>query len=232
MKFPCPNKMSLGMKTALAWHQEQLLLARKHWDQKNRRHVAIGHIPSTPPTLISHLVHNVENPETTATNTTHQSLSPSPSSLSPSQNPFAPSTWRHLASTVKKPRRWQVDLPLPSDKVVKIPLQFRRPIPIVEEHAAQGMGVRGRGRRGRGQARSERPVLFTTACVSKGQILTRAQRTRRLASRLITDNPIPIAAIAGVRVQLRGAAYVPFNILNEQGVETPASLCQGTPRSP
>jgi hypothetical protein len=30
---------------------------------------------------------------------------------------------------VRKPRRWQVDSPLPSDKVVKIPLQFRHPTP-------------------------------------------------------------------------------------------------------
>jgi hypothetical protein len=73
MKFQCPNKMSLGMKTALAWHQEQLLLARKHWDLKNRRRVAIGHILSTPPTLISHLVHNAESPESTVMNTTPQS---------------------------------------------------------------------------------------------------------------------------------------------------------------
>jgi hypothetical protein len=99
------------------------------WDQKNRRQVAIGHIPIVPPTLISHLVHNAENPESTAMSTTHQSPSPSPLSLSPSQNPFAPSAWQHLASTVKKPRRWQVDLPLPSDKVVKIPLQFHLPTP-------------------------------------------------------------------------------------------------------
>jgi hypothetical protein len=118
------------MKTALAWHQEQLLLARKKWDQKNRRRVAISHIPSTPPTLISHLVHNAENPEITATNITPQSPSLNPSSPSPFQNPFAPTAWRHLASTVQKPRRWQVDSPLPSDKVVKIPLQFRRPTPL------------------------------------------------------------------------------------------------------
>jgi hypothetical protein len=129
MRFQCPNEMSLGMKTALAWHQEQLLLARKWWDLKNWRRVAIGHTPSTPPLLISHLVHNAENPESTVTNTTHQSPSLSPSSLSPSPNPFALSAWRHLASTVKKPRHWQVDLPLPSDKVVKIPLQFCLPIP-------------------------------------------------------------------------------------------------------
>jgi hypothetical protein len=77
MKFPYPNKTSLGMRTALEWHQEQLLLARKKWDQKNRRCVAIGHIPSSPPTLISHLVPNVANHETTATNITHQS-SPHP----------------------------------------------------------------------------------------------------------------------------------------------------------
>jgi hypothetical protein len=33
------------------------------------------------------------------------------------------------------------------------------PYPI-EEHTAQGMGIRGRGRQGRGQARTDRPVTL------------------------------------------------------------------------
>jgi hypothetical protein len=83
----------------------------------------------------------------------------------------------------------------------------------VEEHAAQGVGVHGRGRRGRGQARNDRPV---------------ALQQRR-------PNPHPCAARGPPRTEVRslsppsqgyeynrGATYIPFNILSEQGVETPA----------
>jgi hypothetical protein len=111
---------STGMASGAAAPRQEVLGSEE---------LAIGHILSIPPTLISHLVHNAENPETTAMSTTHQSPSPSQLSLSTSPNLFAPSAWRHLASTVRKPKRWQVDLPLPSDKVVKIPLQFCRPTP-------------------------------------------------------------------------------------------------------
>jgi hypothetical protein len=221
MKFQCPNKMSLGMKTALAWHQEQLLLARKRWDLKNRRRVATGHIPSSPPTLISHLVHNAENLETTVTSTTHQSPSPSPSSLSPSQNPFAPSAWRHLASTVRKPRRWQVDLPLPSDKVVKIPLQFRRPIPskstlpkgwvYVAEDAAGGV-------------KDELTDPSLTTASTRYSLAPNASVSAH-------SRPIPIAAIAGLRVQPRGCLH-PLQHPQRTRSGNTSPVRQGTPRGP
>jgi hypothetical protein len=92
------------------------------------------------------------------------------------------------------------------------PIAVPPPYPV-KEHTAQGMGVHGRGRRGRGQARSERPVAL--------------QQQR--------PNPHPRTANAPCRTEVRslsppsqgyeynrGAAYVPFNILSERGVETPA----------
>jgi hypothetical protein len=36
-----------------------------------------------------------------------------------------PGTWDKLSSIVSKPRRWLLDLPLPSTRTVKIPLRFR-----------------------------------------------------------------------------------------------------------
>jgi hypothetical protein len=83
----------------------------------------------------------------------------------------------------------------------------------VEERAAQGMGIRGQGRHGCGQARNDRPV---------------ALQQRR-------PNPHPCSAVVPLCTTVqslsppsqgyeynRGAAYVPFNILNEQGTKTPA----------
>jgi hypothetical protein len=82
----------------------------------------------------------------------------------------------------------------------------------VEEHVAQGVGVCGRGRCGCSQARNDRPV---------------ALQQRRPSPHPCTALMPPHTTVRSLSPPLqgyeynRGAAYVPFNILNEQGVETP-----------
>jgi hypothetical protein len=130
MKFQSPLPQSLGMKTARAWHQEHLALVRQRFDEKNRRRIAAGHIPVRHPYLTTHTAPSAPDQENTAT-----AIPPLRTQHSPSQHPqhpylsqlqpFRPTEWRHLTSIVRKPRRWQLDSPLHSNKTVKIPLKYR-----------------------------------------------------------------------------------------------------------
>jgi hypothetical protein len=83
----------------------------------------------------------------------------------------------------------------------------------VKEHAAQGVGVRGRGHCGHSQARGDRPIALQqhrpnphlcTACMP-----------------LCTEVRSLSPPLQGYEYN-QGPAYVPFNILSKQGVETPA----------
>jgi hypothetical protein len=113
---------------------------------------------------------------------------------------------------MRKPKRWQVDLPLPSDKVVKIPLQFCRPTPskntlpkgwvYAVEDAEEGV---------------KEELTDLSLYNSADRTLTRAQHQC-----LRTQQSDPYRRHRRATKYNRGAAYVPFNILNEQGVETPA----------
>jgi hypothetical protein len=51
MRFPSPTTQSLGMHTALAWHQEQLLEARQKLDLRNRNRIQAGLLPVTNPLI-------------------------------------------------------------------------------------------------------------------------------------------------------------------------------------
>jgi hypothetical protein len=112
---------------------------------------------------------------------------------------------------VRKPKRWQVDLPLPSDKVVKILLQFCHPTPSkstlpkgwVYEVEDTVVGVK---------EELTNPSLYN----SVDQTLTCAQHQCRVHT-AVRSLSLPSQGYE----YNRGAAYVPFNILNEQGVETP-----------
>src|ERR1700677_2288338 len=45
LKFTDPNPLSQGMITVMEWRKEQLLRARKRWDQHNAQHIKEGHLP-------------------------------------------------------------------------------------------------------------------------------------------------------------------------------------------
>ena len=135
----------LGMRTAREWHREQLLQARLRMDQRNTLRVKRGQIPTTLTTSLT-CDHAREDVDliTTATDTplhcdpdNPQCPYPFHPGHYPHSNPrelrysrvdklprLLP-TWQLFASCVKTPLRWSISCPRPSNKMTKIPKQYR-----------------------------------------------------------------------------------------------------------
>ena len=126
-----PSLPSLGMRTAIAWRQEQLQAARLRMDERNRARRAAGMIPVTQTTSqILDTAIDAMVPWSTATDTTppirsrYQHLShPYLSDLPTRHIP----TWPEFVSHTRTSPRWQLKLPDSSMKTTKIPSKYRHP---------------------------------------------------------------------------------------------------------
>ena len=126
-----PSLPSLGMRTAIAWRQEQLLAARRRMDERNRARRAAGMIPVTQTTSqILDTAIDAMVPWSTAMDTTppirsryqhpsHPYLSDLPTRHMPKWPEFVSRTWTSP--------RWQLKLPDSSMKTTKVPLKYRHP---------------------------------------------------------------------------------------------------------
>src|SRR6202453_5078053 len=131
LKFPNPIQESVGMVTARAWRREQLMEARKRWDQINARRIQEGHLPMTNH---SHALRDSASSATDLSNTA-MDIPPQNHSLLDHENrpeaqmlpPLHPDAWSTLTSIVRRPSCWQTNLPPQLGKTTKIPLRFRRP---------------------------------------------------------------------------------------------------------
>ena len=108
--FRSPSTQSLGMRTALAWQREQLLLARIRLDKRNKACLAQGMIPIswTTSQILDHALEDVDQ-WSIATDTTPPNLRryqhrehPYLSDLQPTSH----GAWPCFVSTVKTPQRW------------------------------------------------------------------------------------------------------------------------------
>ena len=147
LKFSSPMPESLGMRTAREWHREQLLQARLRMEQRNALCLKRGQIPTTLTTsLTCDHVREDAGPYTIATDiplhrdpddpqrpypfhpghyphtSLHELRSDRVDNL-----PRALPTWQLFASRVKTPSRWSINCPRPSNKMTKIPMQYRLP---------------------------------------------------------------------------------------------------------
>src|ERR1700677_2001764 len=131
LRFNIPIQDSVGMVTAREWRREQLMAARKRWDQINARRIQEGHLPMT---YHSHTLRDSATSATDLLNTVTDT--PPQNHLSPDHEnhpeaqmppPHHPNAWSTLTSIVKKPLRWQTSLPPQLGKTTKIPLRFCRP---------------------------------------------------------------------------------------------------------
>src|SRR6202453_1728772 len=131
LRFNVPIQDSVGMVTAREWRREQLMAARKRWDQINARRIQEGHLPMT------YHSHTLRDSATSATDPLNTVTDTPPLNLSSRDHenhpevqmppPHHPDAWSTLTSIVKKPLRWQTSLPPQLGKTTKIPLRFRRP---------------------------------------------------------------------------------------------------------
>src|ERR1700744_4228857 len=129
--FREPSLPSLGMRTAIAWRQEQLRAARLRMDERNRARRAAGMIPVTRTTSqILDTAIDAMVPWSTATDTTppiqsryqhlsHPYLSDPPTRHIP--------TWPEFVSHTRTSPRWRLRLPDSSTKTTKIPSKYRHP---------------------------------------------------------------------------------------------------------
>ena len=126
-----PSLPSLGMRTAIAWRQEQLRAAQRRMDERNRARRATGMIPVTQTTSqILDTAIDAMVPWSTAMDTT-------PPIRSRYQHPSHPYlsdpptrhilTWPEFVSRTRTSPRWQLKLPDSSMKTTKIPSKYRRP---------------------------------------------------------------------------------------------------------
>ena len=128
--FREPSLPSLGMRTAIAWRQEQLQAARLRMDERNRARRAAGMIPVTRTmSQILDTALDVTAPWSIATDTTppiqsrYQHLShPYLSDLPARHIP----TWPEFVSHTRTSPRWQLKLPGSLTKTTKIPSKYRR----------------------------------------------------------------------------------------------------------
>ena len=147
LRFPSPMPESLGMRTARAWHREQLLQARLRMERRNALQVKRGQIPTTlTSSLICNHAREDAGLDTIAMDTPlhhdpDNPLHPYPfrqghypnTSLRELRSdqvdnlPHSLPTWRLFASCVKTPSRWSINCPQPSSKTTKIPTQYRLP---------------------------------------------------------------------------------------------------------
>src|ERR1700677_1055840 len=131
LRFNVPIQDSVGMVTAREWRREQLMAARKRWDQINARRIQEGHLPMT---YHSHTLRDSATSATDLLNTVTDTPPQSPSSHDHENHPEDqmlpprhPDAWSTLTSIVKRPSCWQTSLPPQLGKTTKIPLRFRRP---------------------------------------------------------------------------------------------------------
>ena len=128
--FREPSLPSLGMRTAIAWRQEQLQAARLRMDERNRARRAAGMIPVTRTTSqILDTALDATVPWSIATDTT-------PPIRSRYQHPSHPYlsdlparhmlTWPEFVSRTQTSPRWRLKLPDSSTKTTKIPSKYRR----------------------------------------------------------------------------------------------------------
>ena len=128
--FRDPSLPSLGMRTAIAWRQEQLLAARLRMDERNRARRAAGMIPVTRTTSqILDTALGATAPWSTAMDTTPPIQSryqhPSHPYLSDLPARHMP-TWPEFVSRTQTSPRWRLKLPDSSMKTTKIPSKYRR----------------------------------------------------------------------------------------------------------
>ena len=126
-----PSLPSLGMRTAIAWRQEQLRAARLRMDECNCARCAAGMIPVTQTTSqILDTAIDAMVPWSTATDTTPPIRSryqhPSHPYLSDLPTHHIPK-WPEFVSHTRTSPRWQLKLPDSSMKTTKIPLKYRCP---------------------------------------------------------------------------------------------------------
>ena len=126
-----PSLPSLGMRTAIAWRQEQLRAVRLRMDERNRARRAAGMIPVTQTTSqILDTAIDAMVPWSTATDTTPLIQSryqhPSHPYLSDLPTHHIP-TWPEFVSRTRTLLRWQLKLPDSSMKTTKIPSKYRHP---------------------------------------------------------------------------------------------------------
>ena len=126
-----PSLPSLGMRTAIAWRQEQLRDARLRMDERNRARRAAGMIPVTQTTSqILDTAIDAMVPWNTAMDTTPPIRSryqhPSHPYLSDLPTHHVPK-WPEFVSRTRTSPRWQLKLPDSSTKTTKIPSKYRRP---------------------------------------------------------------------------------------------------------
>ena len=147
LRFPSPTPESLGMRTAREWHREQLLRARLRMEQRNALRLKRGQIPTTLTTSLTcdHAREDVGH-DTTVMDTPLHRDPDNPQRPYPFHPGHYPNTslrelrsdwvdnlprslltWQLFASRVKTPSRWSISCPRPSNKMTKIPMQYRLP---------------------------------------------------------------------------------------------------------
>ena len=135
------------MRTACEWHHEQLLQAHLRMDQCNALRIKKGQIPTTLTTSLTcdHACKD-EGLDITATDThlhcdpdNHQRLYPfhpghylftTPRELHSDRVDKLPCsllTWQLFTSCVRMLLCWSINCPQPSNKMMKIPTQYRLP---------------------------------------------------------------------------------------------------------
>ena len=127
-----PSLPSLGMRTAIAWWQEQLLAARLRMDERNCARHAAGMIPVTQTTSqILDTAIDVTVPWSTAMDTTpllrsrYQHLS-HPYLSDPLKRHIE--RWPEFTSHTRTSPHWQLKLPDSSMKTTKIPSKYWHPL--------------------------------------------------------------------------------------------------------
>ena len=147
LKFLSPMPELLGMRMAHKWHCEQLLQARLRMEQRNALRIKRGQIPTTLTTSLT-CDHAREDADlnTIAMDTPLHCDPDNPQHPYPFHPGHYPNTslhelrsdrvdnlprsiptWRLFASCVQTPSRWSISCPRPSNKMTKIPMQYRLP---------------------------------------------------------------------------------------------------------
>jgi hypothetical protein len=133
LRFRSPDVNSLGMRTALAWHREQIQVARLRWDLRNAQRLKDGMVPVTKQVMEKMTcvhAHEDADPSPTATDIPHRlhHKRRHPHPYLSNLDPHHPQAWQQLTSTVKTSRHWLLTCPEPSTKSTKMPMKYRHPI--------------------------------------------------------------------------------------------------------
>ena len=147
LRFPSPMPELLGMRTARAWHREQLLQAHLRMEQRNALRIKRGQIPTTLTTSLTcdHACEDAGLGTTVMDTPLHRDPNDPqrPYPFYPSHYPNTSlrelrsdrvgnlprsiPTWQLFASCVKTPSRWSINCPQPYNKTTKIPTRYRLP---------------------------------------------------------------------------------------------------------